>query len=128
MLLDSVMLFYVGHNGQPLWPVYRLIPILCKLFNCILDTGYFPSSWSSAVIVPILKKGDTTDPNNYRGISLVSNLGKLFTSVLNKRLLLWADSNDVLTDAQFRFKPGYATVDAIFALHSLISNSLSNKN
>jgi hypothetical protein len=43
-------------------------------------------------------------------------------------LLLCADSNDVLTDGQFGFKPGYATVDAIFALYSLVSNSLSNKN
>jgi exonuclease III len=104
-----------------------LLPRLCRLFNCILDTGLFPTSWSSATIVPILKKGDASNPNYYRGISIVSNLGKLFTSILNRRLLEWSGENDVITDAQFGFKPGYSTTDAIFALHSIISNSLSSK-
>jgi hypothetical protein len=104
-----------------------LLPKLCKLFNCILDTNLFPSSWSTATIVPIFKKGDATNPNNYRGISIVSNLGKLFTSILNRRLLEWSNNNDVITDAQFGFRPGYSTTDAIFALHSIISSSLSGK-
>ena len=65
--------------------------------------------------------------NNYRGISLVSNLGKLFTSILNERLKKWSDNNDVITDAQFGFKNGYSTQDAIFALNSIISKTLSKK-
>lgn len=52
------------------------LPVLHKLFNCILNTGIFPSTWSSSIIVPVFKKGDSTDPNNYRGISLISNLCK----------------------------------------------------
>lgn len=64
-------------------------------------------------------------PNNYRGISLVSNFAKLFTSVLNQRLMDWSDSFDVITDAQFGFRPGFGTVDAIFALISVIFKSLS---
>jgi exonuclease III len=104
-----------------------LLPILHKMFNCILMTGIFPSSWSSAVIIPIFKKGDRSDPNNYRGISLVSSLGKLFTSVINHRLLNWSATNDVMTDAQFGFQPGFSTVDAIFALHALVTKSLTAK-
>ena len=104
-----------------------LIPILHKLFNNILNTGFFPTSWSSAVIIPIFKKGDKDNVNNYRGISLVSNLGKLFTSILNERLKKWSDNNDVITDAQFGFKNGYSTQDAIFALNSIISKTLSKK-
>ena len=52
---------------------------------------------------------------------------KLFTSILNKRLLEWSKHNDVITDAQFGFKPNYGTRDAIFALHSIISNTLCKK-
>lgn len=100
------------------------LPILHNLFNCILNTGIFPSTWSSSIIIPVFKKGDSTDPNNYRGISLVSNMCKLFTSILNKRLLEWSTYNDVITDAQFGFKPSCGTRDAIFALHSIISNRL----
>eukprot|EP00105_Crassostrea_gigas_P042815 XP_019926963.1 PREDICTED: uncharacterized protein LOC109619995 [Crassostrea gigas] len=105
-----------------------LLPILLKLFNCILQTCFFPESWSSSIIVPVFKKGDKSDPNNYRGISLVSNMCKLFTSVLNNRLITWSDENDVITDAQFGFKSKCGTSDAIFALHTLITSSLASNN
>ena len=42
-----------------------LVPLFHKLFNCILDKGLVPNSWSSSIIVPIFKKGDHSDPNNY---------------------------------------------------------------
>jgi hypothetical protein len=41
--------------------------------------------------------------------------------------LQWASTNDIVTDAQFGFKPGFSTVDAIFALHAIIANTLANK-
>lgn len=87
-------------------------------------SGYFPSSWSDAILVPIFKSGDANDSANYRGISLVSNLGKLFTTILNKRLLNWATVNDILSDAQFGFRNGYSAVDAVFGLYSVIQNTL----
>ena len=84
-------------------------------------------SWTKAIILPVFKKGNVNEVKNYRGISLISNLGKLFTSVLNQRLLKWSQCNDVITDAQFGFRPGYGTVDAIFVLNSIISQTLNNK-
>ena len=44
----------------------------------------------------------------------MSCFAKLFTSVINTRLLCWSEENDIVTDAQFGFKPGYGTRDAIF--------------
>lgn len=41
------------------------------LFNQILESGKFPSDWSTGIIIPIYKKGDINDPNNYRKITLV---------------------------------------------------------
>ena len=43
---------------------------------------------------------------------------------MNTRLMKWSEDDSVLTDAQFGFRPGYDTHDAIFALHSIISKSL----
>ena len=57
-------------------------------------------------------------------MSLVSHIGKLFTSTINTRLMKWSEDNSVLTDAQFGFRPGYGTHDAISTLHSIISKSL----
>ncbi|VDI57091.1 Hypothetical predicted protein [Mytilus galloprovincialis] len=48
-----------------------IIPHLCTIFNAVLISGYFPSSWSDAILVPIFKSGDANDAANYRGISLV---------------------------------------------------------
>ena len=55
--------------------------ILLKFFNIIFDSGVVPHDWSVGKIIPIYKqKGDPTDPADYRLITLLSCLGKLFTS------------------------------------------------
>ena len=64
-----------------------MIPIYVKLFNAILETGNIPTDWLTGIIIPIYKnKGSNLDPGNYRPITLLSCLGKLFTSILNNRL------------------------------------------
>jgi hypothetical protein len=55
-----------------------LAPYLCKLFNSIFNSGVFPDDWSKGLLVPLHKKGSKADVNNYRGITLVSYLTKLF--------------------------------------------------
>ena len=55
---------------------------LVHLFNRILDTGKYPALWSFGLIVPIRKKDDWSKIENYRGITLLSALGKLFPSII----------------------------------------------
>jgi hypothetical protein len=55
---------------------------LCDIFNNIFDSGYFPESWTEGIIIPVHKKGDTSNVNNYRGITLVSCLSNLFTTII----------------------------------------------
>ena len=97
------------------------------VFNYILDKKSFPKQWTKGIIIPIYKKGDTNLPSNYRGITLVSCFGKLFTVIVNARLKKWADQNDIISDAQFGFRSDYGTVDAIFILQSLINKRLNKK-
>ena len=63
-----------------------LINYLHALFNKLFQMGYFPETWSEGYIVPIFKKGDVNEVSNYRGITLLSTLGKLLTRILNNRL------------------------------------------
>jgi len=104
-----------------------LLPYLKCLFNTCLNNGYFPSSWSDGYIVPIPKPGDPNDPSNYRGITLLSALGKLFTRILNSRLDSWAENYSVYIEAQAGFRRGMSTVDNVFILQSLV-NHCFNEN
>ena len=101
-----------------------IIQYLVELFNEIFKSGSYPSEWAKAIIQPIHKKGDTTNPDNYRGIYLLSCVSKLYTSVINSRLTQWAEDNDVLSEAQAGFRKDYSTVDHIFALHVMVSKHL----
>ena len=78
-------------------------------------------------MVPVFKRGDLCDPNNFRGISLVSCLAKLFTNIINSRLIEWSKTFDIITDAQFGFTDGLSTVDAIFALQNIFTKTLTEK-
>ena len=84
--------------------------LLVKLFNVILKTGIIPTDWCLSFINPIYKnKGQKSDPNNYRGISIISCLGKLFTSLINERLTKFADLNEIIGEEQAGLGAGYST-------------------
>ena len=105
-----------------------LIPILTKLFNNIFACGYFPSTWSDGLILPLHKKGSVDNVENYRGITLLLTLSKLFTNILNERLNLWAGSNGVYIEAQSGLRSNLGIVDGIFVLHNIANWCISNKN
>ena len=106
----------------------KLAPVYEKLFNLVLSTGDFPKAWAVALVVPIYKsKGDPKNPDNYRGISLLSCLGKVFTAILNTRLSMFADDNCILSENQAGFRKKYSTVDHVFTLKSLIDMYLAQK-
>jgi len=104
-----------------------LMPYLCNLFNAIFDSGYFPNVWQDSIIVPLHKKGDYDDPNNYRGISLTSTLSKVFLHVLNCRLQGWTEENGLTGEEQAGFRRGYSTIDNIFILHGIVERYLGRK-
>jgi len=99
----------------------KLMPIYVYLFNRVLDTGDVPEAWLIGKIIPIYKgKGNVTEPGNYRGITLLSCLGKLFTSMLNTRLSDFIKLNKILEENQAGFRKGYGTVDHIFVFKCII--------
>ena len=105
-----------------------LLPYLFELFNFVLDSGVFPEDWSDGLLIPLHKKGDRSTPDNYRGITLLSVLGKLFTRVINNRLENWANDYNIYIEAQYGFRKGRSTVDCMFILHNVIGKFLENGN
>ena len=78
-----------------------LLTHMTDLFNIIFDSGYFPDDWADGIIIPLFKKGYEHDLNNFRGITLVSCMSKLFTSILNNRINHWSEKYTKVSDAQF---------------------------
>lgn len=108
--------------------IHIMMPIYQKLFNLIFDTGAVPDTWLVGDILPIYKKkGDVKSPENYRPITLLSCLGKLFTSIINNRLSAFAEDNNIITDTQAGFRKGYSTVDNIFIINCLTDIFKSQK-
>ena len=102
-----------------------LIPF-CSLFNKCLDWGIIPSVWQEAIISPIPKFStkDKFVPLNYRGISLLSNVYKLYSSILNHRLVAYLDNVDFLPEEQNGFRKHRSCEDHAFVLSSVISSRM----
>jgi hypothetical protein len=65
-------------------------------------------------IKPIYKnKGNPIDPKNFRPITILSCLGKLFTAILNERLRVFSEEGFLLDENQFGFRKSYSTADSI---------------
>ena len=101
---------------------------VANLFSKIIELEYFPNSWSLSLIVPIHKSGELDDPNNFRGISLNSCLSKLFTNIMNSRLMDTCEERELIDDNQIGFRKGFRTADHVFTLKTLIDQSFKRKN
>lgn len=105
-----------------------MIPLYTKLFNLIFDTAIIPKSWSIGVIKPIYKnKGDPSLPENYRPITILSCLGKLFTLIINNRLKCYAEKYSILESCQAGFRKNHSTADNLFIIKCLIDIAKANK-
>jgi len=92
----------------------RLISSLTTIYNASLATGYFPKAFKTATTIFIHKPNKSPHlPENYRPISLLELLGKTYERLLNARLRLYLDSNDLLSPKQYGFRQHHSTEDAL---------------
>lgn len=98
--------------------------VILTMFNNILSSGQFPESWSRGMLLPLYKSGPKENPNNYRGISLLPALGKVFTKLLNNRITEFVINENIVSEEQAAYRKGYSTIDQIFTLHSVVQKYL----
>jgi len=108
------------HQIQPELLEYSsaIIPELTNLCNNILKNKAVPSDWRNGIIIPLPKKGDLTECDNWRGTTLLSVPGKVFCSVLLERIRVAVDSQ--LRQEQAGFRRGRSCNDQIFTLRQII--------
>ena len=86
--------------------------LLLNIFNKIWLSGDFPPDWRKAIIIPIPKSGkDPTNPTNYRPIALTSCICKTMERMINRRLVWYLESHNLLTNLQCGFRSRRSTVD-----------------
>jgi hypothetical protein len=108
---DNIPAELIIAGGETLYSeIHRLI---CSIWN----KEELPQQWKESIIVPI-NKGDKTDCNNYRGISLLSTAYKILSNILPARLTLHV--NEIIGDHQCGFRRNRSTTDQIFYIRQIL--------
>ena len=100
---------------------------MADLFNVCFITGAFPSVLKTAKIVPVFKKDSKLDYNNYRTISLLSNIEKILEKVMYKRLYTFLNNNNAIYNLQFVFRQQYSTSHALINITENIRKALDDE-
>lgn len=84
-----------------------MVDFFVKLFSALFDKGIFPDNWTESIVLPLFKKGHSTNSNNYDGISLCDSSSKLYSTIINNRLQEWINEHNLTGEYQAVFKRGY---------------------
>ena len=99
---------------------------LSKIFNISVPSGTHPEKLKHAKVVPIFKKGSHLLISNYRPISLLSNLNKIFEKLMYKRIYAFLDKHNILYDLQFGFRAKHSTTHALISITAKIRSALDS--
>ena len=91
----------------------KISALIVNLVNETLVQGTFPDVLKVAKVIPIFKKGEKFNLNNYRPISLLPVLSKVLEKVINKQISAKLDALNVIDDDQYGFRPNHSTEDAV---------------
>ena len=94
------------------------------IFSVIWQEEIVPRQWREGLIVNIFKKGDREDPANYRGITLLSVVGKVFCKILNNRLVQCLDKEGALHEGQAGFRINRSCMDNVYTLNEIVQGRL----
>ena len=100
---------------------------LVHIVNLSFSTGYFPKCLKLSKIIPVFKKGDKKEVSNYRPITLLSSLSKVFEKAFLNRLITFAKKHNILSEKQFGFQKLKSTKSAISTTLNNIIDKLNNK-
>ena len=119
-----------GYSGIPskilVNSLKELSPILMSIFNYCIQSGTIPDEWKFSIVLPLFKnKGNADDCNNYRGISLLSPIAKIFETLLANQVSHYFESNNLFHPSQHGFRKNYSCESA---LHEIISESNDAKD
>jgi hypothetical protein len=102
----------------------HILKPLTYIINCSFQTGVFPSIYKQTIITPIFKTGNTEEISNYRPISLISNIAKIFEKIVKNRLSRFINDFQKIHENQFGFMSNRSTQGAIAKISKIIQDAL----
>ena len=103
-----------------------IAPSLTYIFNLSLSTGEFVDDWKIARVTPIHKDGSRQIVGNYRPISVLPIISKIFEKEIFQQLYKHMNENNLISKFQFGFRPGYSTLSALIHMCDIWYNNLDN--
>lgn len=104
----------------------QVVDVLAHIFNKSVATGSFPDKLKIAEVLPLFKKGNSLDSNNYRPISLLSTFSKIFEKAMKNRIIKFLERTKFFHDNQFGFLRGKSTEGALLKFCEEIYDALNN--
>lgn len=109
---DGIPAELIKYGGEE---IHKIIHEIC---NKVWKTEVLPNDWKKAIIIPLYKKDDKLNCNNYRGISLLNSAYKIFSKILLKHFEPIADK--CIGEYQSGFCKGKSTIDQLTIVGQLI--------
>ena len=106
--------------------IYSILTPLKNIINSSLSSGIFPDKLKIAKVIPIYKKDDKSDPNNYRPVSILSCISKIFEKIIYNRTYNFLLKQSVFTNSQYGFLKHRSTEDALLEMQNTIINNTTN--
>jgi hypothetical protein len=101
---------------------------LSYIFNLTVSTSNFATVLKHAVVTPIYKTGERSNPNNYRPISVTRFISKLFESLCKSQIMAYLDRSNILSDHQYGFRRGRSCEMALLRLTNYVVKSVEARN
>ena len=100
--------------------------VLCYVFNSCILSGVFPNELKIVKVIPLYKSGNSNCMSNYRPISILPTISKIFEKLLHKRIYNFLEDNNIIYDCQFGFRQGHSTIHAVQTAISSVITSLNS--
>ena len=116
----------IGPSNIPAWAIKDsssvIVPHLNFLVNYCIKLSCFPNELKRAHVVPLYKKDDPEEPNNYRPISITPCLSKIIETILRNQICQYLHDNKLLSKNQYGFRKKFSTIDSLLFCTEFIRN------
>ena len=122
----------IGPSNIPAWAIKDsssvIVPHLNFLVNYCIKLSCFPNELKRAHVVPLYKKDDPEEPNNYRPISITPCLSKIIETILRDQICQYLHDNKLLSKNQYGFRKKFSTIDSLLFCTEFIRNKTDINN